>query len=101
MPKFTGTLYKVIGTAIIIVAIIATVSYCRSEVKISTEYLTKNIKYPTLYPLDEADDFDYPVAKGIIIVVLATAVGALIYGLGDIIVRIDSAAELEAKVKEE
>ncbi|QNM07199.1 hypothetical protein [Wansuia hejianensis] len=95
MFETRGKLYKAIGGAIIIIAIIATICYCRSERIISSEYLENSIKYPHSYALEdaEAEDYTYPVAKGFVIVAFASALGILICGIGDIVDRLDTKNE--------
>ncbi len=92
MPKLTGGIYKVVGVAIIVVGIIATICYCRTEVKLSSEYLENSIEFPSLYSLEDAtsEDYEYPVAKGIVISVLCLSLGTIVYGVGDIVDKIGS-----------
>lgn len=97
MQKSSGGIYRLIGVAIIVVGIIATIFYCQGEVKVSNEYIAKTIEYPSLYSLDdaEAEDLEYPVAKGVIISIFFIALGTFVYGIGDIIYRMDSIKENE------
>ena len=95
MQRSPGGIYRIIGVAIIVVGIIATIFYCRGEVKVSNEYLAKTIKYPSLYSLEDAkaEDLEYPVAKGVAISTLFVALGTFVYGIGDIIYEMDSIKE--------
>ena len=87
-----GKLYKIIGIAFIVIAIIATIFYCRSEATVSPEYLEKVASYPNLYSLEdiESSNLQYPVAKGIVISTFAIAIGTLICSVGDVIDSMDS-----------
>lgn len=95
MFETRGKLYKVIGGTIIIIAIIATICYCRSERTISSDYLADVAKYPSLYSLEDAEesDYEYPVAKGFVIATFASSLGILIFSVGDIIDKLDTKKE--------